>query len=93
MKKKFELPDKWYLKVTENNLGIINDWRINIVKYSSGEIDFTHFPLIDQDGQGIVNNKKDLKVITFNQFKRYVLKKPKEDYKYLLKLFKELDLK
>lgn len=71
----FVLPEKWYLKITNDNKDIINNWRRNIIQYDNSDC---QYETISQNGSGssvifIIQNK-DYTEITFEQFKKYVLK-------------------
>jgi hypothetical protein len=76
----FELPEKWCIKVTDENRHILNNWRINIVNYRSYGISDC-YPYIANDGGG--NKTLWGKEITFDQFKKYVLKE--NNMKYTIK--------
>jgi len=88
----FILPEVWSLKITNENRDIINNWRKNIIKYSSDNCNYTY---IFQDGSGGhhgfgFSKNPNHKEITFSQFKEYVLaEKPNEDedLSYLINLF------
>lgn len=71
---KFELPEKWYCRITNENYKYLNNWRINIIKFSNDSIS-RDYEIILQDGSGgfIQNNESKIE-ITFDQFKQYVLK-------------------
>lgn len=73
--KEYELPDKWYIKVTDENYDILNDYRKNIVKYEDGESDFDRiYPGMYIDGSGGDNGSNPVEEITTDQFIQYVLK-------------------
>lgn len=93
MKKEYVFPENnWYLEFTEEQRPIVDNWRINIIKFSSGpcSTQFINYqgwwPV---GGQGFGLNK-----ITFEQFEQYVLKKSSnpilENYDYLIPILKKL---
>lgn len=71
LEEEFVLPKRWCIKVTNENRDILNNYRINIKKFSIEPIRFNY---IYPDGSGdsfIIPNTKE---ITFEEFKKYVLK-------------------
>lgn len=97
MKEEYVFPhNNWYLKFTEEERPIVDNWRINIIKYSnnpcsSNYINFTGGPIWFVD---------DFSLITIDQFKQYVLntqepiiEQQPEDLSYLIDLFKQLKIK
>jgi hypothetical protein len=97
--KTFILPENWYLKITEENVQYICDYvlsleptwmnwnRINIL--SLGYI-------VDSNSTpnfAATKNINNETMITFEQFKKYVLKEESsiyDDYSYLIKLLKNI---
>jgi hypothetical protein len=67
----FVLPEKWIVKVTEENKDLLNHYRINIKKYSRFGIEF---PYMANCGSGDSGESLFYTEITFEQFKKYVLK-------------------
>lgn len=103
----FIFPDNWFLKVTEENYDVINNWRLNSshYKYVDRTSDPKNFDLncyvyIKQDGYGFKNIDEDTvgTLISFNQFRKYVLKENIENpsiqinVSYLIELFKKLNI-
>lgn len=68
----FVLPEKWCCKITEESIEIFNNWRISISKhYLQNKID-KKYPYITNNGSC---NYTTMGIeITFDQFKKYVLK-------------------
>jgi len=100
MKKEFELPKYWYLKITPNILDEVNHFRINIAKYSMGNIDDKRYPLLYEDGSGgsPPTNKYQVE-LSLSDFRQYVLKTSvvepiiiNEDLTYLGKFLKDLNI-
>ena len=65
----FVLPDKWWLKVTDENRADVNHWRRNIVKYHNSDCPYSY---IRESGCGDDQNSPE---ITTEQFYKYVFKK------------------
>lgn len=93
MKKEYVFPENnWYLEFTEEQRPIVDNWRINIIKFSSTPCP-TQFISYQGGsmggGWGFGFNK-----ITFEQFEQYVLKKSSnpilENYDYLIPILKKL---
>jgi len=86
---------KWYLEFTEEQRPIVDNWRINIIKFSSEPCP-TQF--INYQGWGGFGDSRiwgaDLNKITFEQFEQYVLKKSLnpilENYDYLIPILTNL---
>lgn len=86
--------DNWYLEFTEEQRLIVDNWRINTIKFSSEPCP-TQF--INYTGRGSGEGKYGawgLNKITFEQFEQYVLKKSSnpilENYDYLIPILKKL---
>lgn len=85
--------DNWYLEFTEEQRPIVDNWRINIIKFSS-----TPCPTQFISYQGGALGEKVMgfgfNKITFEQFEQYVLKKSSnpilENYDYLIPILKKL---
>ena len=81
--------DNWYLEFTEEQRPIVDNWRINIIKFSSTPCP-TQF--ISYQGGGV--DWFGFNKITFEQFEQYVLKKSSnpilENYDYLIPILKKL---
>lgn len=76
----FVLPEKWCLKVTDDNLKTLISWResLNLHNIDSNE-DIKYYKYIKQSGYGSghtydIQLKIENPEITFEQFKKYVLK-------------------
>lgn len=99
----FILPNKWYIKITDDNREIVNNWKIN-QEYPSSLFNHLDYIVVSSDGCGdsscdvvISDNETE---ITTEQFISHVLKQqpdniPKqlENLDYLIPLFKELNIK
>lgn len=73
--KEFELPKYWYVKVTAENLEVLSMWRFDntLTKLKNGQVvGWSKY----SDGKGHNNTVSDFfdTEITFEQFKKYVLK-------------------
>ena len=84
--------DNWYLEFTEEQRPIVDNWRINIIKFSHKPCP-TQF--INRKGGGVHEvGDGGLNKITFEQFEQYVLKKSSnpiiENYNYLIPILKKL---
>lgn len=81
VKDDFVLPKKWHVRVTKENYNVLNNWRVNIIKYSRDNFDVA-YEIILQDGSGgSAKAHKGETEITFDQFKKYVLKEAIETSK------------
>lgn len=84
--------DNWYLEFTEEQRPIVDNWRINIIKFSSEPCP-TQF-INYQGGLGGSAAGECLNKITFEQFEQYVLKKSLnpilENYDYLIPILTNL---
>lgn len=50
MKEEYIFPEnKWYLKIDDDNRDLVNNWRINIIKYSNTTC---NYPYILWNGSG-----------------------------------------
>lgn len=101
----FILPKNWHIVVTEENAEDVLKWRFG---ESSNELEKTKCYLdkivgmcnFDEKGHNPKDDVKDSEghydfgiEITYSQFKKYVLNKKKENYSYLIELFKKLGIK
>jgi hypothetical protein len=85
----FELPKEWCIKVTPENTDILDDWKIKISNgwYFQKASDHEY---IKYNGAGITHQASlSYDVITFNQFKKYVLKEESLPKKWALKILYE----
>ena len=71
LEEEFILPEKWCVKVTNENKNILNNYRINIKKYSITPITYKY---MYKDGSGDSSILFYAKEITFKQFLKYILK-------------------
>lgn len=73
----FVLPEEWYIKVTDENKSVINNWKIN-QKYNNNLYDYNYI-YVQHDGAGQAGGWKEPGwEITFDQFKQYVMKEDDE---------------
>lgn len=103
----FILPNKWYIKITDNNREIVNNWKIKQIP-NKNLYDNIEFKYVCYGGYGWIQSQAVLvrfgvgayEKITTEQFITHVLKQqfddtPKqlENLDYLIPLFKELNIK
>lgn len=109
MNNPFILPKNWHIIVTEENAENVLKWRFERIYNDKDKITFkNHFVGMTLNHKGTQyekghNPKDDVKdsegyydfgiEITYSQFKKYVLNKKKENYSYLIELFKKLGIK
>ena len=103
------LPEKWFIARTKENWQIVIDWlnkEINQGTSYESSCEGIYYPNFD-DFKGFKNGAhsgsklskwpyRDYTEITFEEFTKYVLNKKtplKENYKYLIPLFKKLKIK
>lgn len=85
---KSKLPKKWFVKITPDNIQMLNHYRINVMKYDSQEFGM-HRHFMDYSGQGWTGNPADFEheEISYEYFVSRILKKnpniPKEDLTFL----------
>lgn len=78
----FVLPEKWCCKITDESIEIFNNWRISMSKhYLQNKID-KKYPYITNNGS--CNYTTIGTEITFDQFKKYVLKQDVEESKEVI---------
>ena len=99
----FSIPEYWLLEIDNDNREIVNNWRINILKYDHTTCPYSH---ITENGGGWVEDAESaikggrVKINTF-QFKKYILKiiedlpivKEEESLEYLVELFERMKIK
>ena len=74
---KFVLPEKWCLKITKENLDFCKSLENNELKFHKNypySIGGYYSPIPNKDCNGFINIPKNYTEITFEQFKKYVLK-------------------
>lgn len=99
MKEEYVFPhNNWYLKFEECDRELVDNWRINIIKYSdkpcpSNYINYSGRNAEVMDFSHLLGG---LVVITIDQFKQYILNiqnpiinNTPEDLSYLIDLFKQ----
>ena len=73
VKEEFVLPEKWWIKITSENKDILNSWKKS--QPYTGEIKDNHIYISEVGGLYINDEYIDkYTIITFDQFKKYVLK-------------------
>jgi len=74
--KEFVLPEKWFIKSTKENCNVLHKWKI-----AKGYSDSPGgWYAVDHRGVGIQSeDANEIAEITFDQFKKYVLKEPIEE--------------
>lgn len=95
MKEEYVFPhNNWYLKFEECDRELVDNWRINIIKYSNKPCPSNYINYVGaaggwERGWGVF-------MITIDQFKQYVLNieepiinNTPEDLSYLIDLFKQ----
>ncbi len=105
MKEEYVFPhNNWYLEFTEEERPIVDNWRINIIKFSntscpSNYIHCTGWGLRQREPPGMAGDVGGLCLITFAQFEQYVLNINKEpitnepqDYSYLIPILQKLNI-
>lgn len=93
MKEEYVFPhNNWYLKFEECDRELVDNWRINIIKYSDKPCPSNYINYIGSGGGGWLGGF----LITIDQFKQYVLNieepiinNTPEDLSYLIDLFKQ----
>lgn len=94
MKEEYVFPhNNWYLKFEECDRELVDNWRINIIKYSDKPCPSNY---INYAGSGGSVMGIGWVLITIDQFKQYVLNieepiinNTPEDLSYLIDLFKQ----
>lgn len=97
MKEEYVFPhNNWYLKFEECDRELVDNWRINIIKYSDKPCPSNYINCI---GLGVAMRGRGGErgvLITIDQFKQYVLNieepiinNTPEDLSYLIDLFKQ----
>ena len=99
MKEEYVFPhNNWYLKFEECDRELVDNWRINIIKYSDKPCPSNYISYIGQScpGDEFEGGRRGLFLITIDQFKQYVLNieepiinNTPEDLSYLIDLFKQ----
>lgn len=93
MKEEYVFPhNDWYLKFEECDRELIDNWRINIIKYSDKPCPGNYINYLGGSWMGWLGGM----LITIDQFKKYVLNiqepiinNTPEDLSYLIDLFKQ----
>lgn len=94
MKKEFVLPNMWYIKITDKNRNIINDWKLQ-TNYSEDLLRRLDYTIVQSNGAGGTRPDSNyLNLITTKQFIEHVLKNPgkEQPLKYLTPLLKKLNI-
>jgi hypothetical protein len=90
--------NNWYIEITDENREVLNNWKIK-QNYSDSLYNNPQYKYVYCDGlEADVVGGGLFFEITFDQFKKYVLKEEQistivnEDLSYLISLFKELNI-
>ena len=91
-----KLPKEWCIKVTEENLEVLNEWRTHHTLTENQIGGFLLYPGCE-NAVGYYVEETIFSQISFDEFKKYVLNQEvveiQEDYSYLNELFKKLNIK
>lgn len=93
-----ELPEKWCIEITKENLEVLNNWRTHhtLTQNEMGEfLMYPDYPKSYNDAVGYcVPENPGVVEITFEEFKHFILKEnlPKENYKYLTTFLRKLNI-
>ena len=68
------LPEKWCIKVTNENKDVLGDWRTDGYLSNYAINCYLHTPMNGKNGWNQKTKETDYTEITFDQFKKYVLK-------------------
>jgi hypothetical protein len=85
----FVLPEKWCIKITDTNVEYFKSLA-NYKSYNLGSWSSITGLNSASDTRNVDKNHIE---ITFDQFKEYVLKESKDNYDYLIKYLKKLNIK
>lgn len=96
MKEEYVFPhNNWYLKFEECDRELVDNWRINIIKYSDKPCPSNYINCFGESGT-LVGAWGVGVLITIDQFKQYVfniqepiINNTPEDLSYLIDLFKQ----
>jgi hypothetical protein len=70
----FILPEKWCIKTTNENIDILGNWRDDGPLHHGHIGWYLHTPMNNKNGYNQERKENDYTEITFEQFKKYVLK-------------------
>ena len=99
----FILPEKWYIKITDDNREIVNNWKVK-QQYNKSLLDNLSYKYVDQDGWVVapweVGRLDGYALLTTDQFIEHVLhqkinksESKEENLDYLISLFNNLNIK
>lgn len=92
--KKFVLPTKWYIKITDENRDVVDSWKKEQYYKDSLYNNAPYDKYIDEQGAGKTERwMPEGFEITYTQFKKYVLNQPEENFSYLDKLLSKWNIK
>lgn len=97
MKEEYVFPhNNWYLKFEECDRELVDNWRINIIKYSDKPCPSNYINYAGRRDRLVGWREGGRVLITIDQFKQYVLNieepiinNTPEDLSYLIDLFKQ----
>lgn len=89
--------NNWYMQFTEEERPVVDNWRINIIKYSSLPCPGNYINWRGEGGAGWGFGWVVGGLITFSDFKKFVLKEQEEivvhqDYKYLTSILNKYNI-
>lgn len=104
----FILPNKWFIRINDNNRDIVNSWKILQRHYNENLFSNLRWNIVRESGAGAMFNNDGFNKemlerteITTEQFQKYILgieiQEEKEiineNYDYLIAIFKKLNIK
>lgn len=93
--KKFVLPETWYIQLTEENREDVIKWHKTKDEWSRAYTLESYYGLKNgnRDAWKIGCLPENSNLITYNQFKKYVLNQQEENFSYLDKLLEKWNIK
>jgi hypothetical protein len=89
--------NNWYMQFTEEERSVVDNWRINIVKYSINPCPGNYINWGGAAGGDVEGRFCVVLLITFQDFQKFVLKEQEEiviqDYDYLIKVLKKYNIR
>lgn len=91
--------NNWCMKFTEEERPVVDNWRINIIKYATNPCPSNYINYLGLGGWGMVGWLQAVGgvLITFSDFQHFVLKEQinsePENMDYLIDIFKKWNIK